>query len=174
MASDCAEVTCEVVDDEEAREIARTLNEDRRQLTRDQRLPIVKALREEGHSFRAIGGALGVSKSQAERDLKDELSHPGQFKEPERITGLDGKSRPALHAKPEPKQQPRNGLRRDKTAPFLGSARRSSRPLTPRSGERDLRHGRRSQDRRRAYSVASSRARSAYGFETSAAAFSMR
>lgn len=51
-------------------EIARTLNEDRRQLTPEQRRPVVKALREEGHSIRAIAGALGVNRGSIEHDLK--------------------------------------------------------------------------------------------------------
>jgi transposase-like protein len=80
-----------VADEDEAWEIARTLNEDRRPLPREQRLPVVKALREDGHSLRAIAGAVGVSQEQARQDL----STVKDLTVPDRITGLDGKSRPA-------------------------------------------------------------------------------
>lgn len=52
------------------RGIAGTLNLDRRHLTAEQRREVVGSLREEGHSLRAIAGALGVSKSQVEKDVK--------------------------------------------------------------------------------------------------------
>lgn len=84
-----------VVEDEaQAQEIARTLNSDRRQLTEDQRREVVRALREQGHSVRAIAGALGVGKSTVDRDV-DELSQAGQLDQPDRVRSLDGKSRPA-------------------------------------------------------------------------------
>lgn len=81
-----------VADEDEAREIARTLNADRRMLTVEQRREVVAALRSEGHSLRAIAGAVGVSKSQVADDLS-ELSSGVQL--PDRVRGLDGKSRPA-------------------------------------------------------------------------------
>jgi ParB-like chromosome segregation protein Spo0J len=80
-----------VTDEDQAREIARTLNADRRHLTPEQRREIVAALREQGHSLRAIAGAVGSSKSQVERDL----STVPDGTVPERTVGLDGKSRPA-------------------------------------------------------------------------------
>lgn len=46
-----------VTDDEEAREIARTLNADRRHLTREQQREVARFLREQGHSLRAIAKA---------------------------------------------------------------------------------------------------------------------
>lgn len=52
-----------------AREIARTLNEDRREMPKEQRLEVVKALREEGYSTRAIAGAVRVSEPTVRRDL---------------------------------------------------------------------------------------------------------
>ena len=52
------------------RGIAGTLNLDRRHLTAEQRREVVGSLHEEGHSLRAIAGALGVSKSQVEKDVK--------------------------------------------------------------------------------------------------------
>jgi ParB family chromosome partitioning protein len=84
----------QVADDDEAREYARTLNADRRQLTPEQRLPVVAHLRDEGHSLRAIAGAIGVSKSQVEQDVA-QLSTTGHLRTPHRTTGLDGKSYPA-------------------------------------------------------------------------------
>jgi len=41
----------------EAAEIQRTLNADRRQLTEEQRRQVAANLRQEGHSYRAIGAA---------------------------------------------------------------------------------------------------------------------
>ena len=55
-----------------------------------ERLPVVKALREEGHSLRAIAGAVGVAESQVRKDLAG--AHQCA---PETVTGLDGKSYPA-------------------------------------------------------------------------------
>ncbi len=92
LGAECPARVHHVADDEERREIARTLNEDRRMLTREQRLPVVKALREEGHSYRAISGALGVSEKTAWEDARAEGVTPVT---PEKTTGLDGKSYPA-------------------------------------------------------------------------------
>lgn len=80
-----------VADDSEARAIAATLNQDRRMLTKEQRVPVVRAMREEGHSLRAIAGAVGVDKSTVERDLA--TVPDGTV--PESIVGLDGKRRPS-------------------------------------------------------------------------------
>lgn len=67
-----------------------TLNADRRQLAPQQRREIVAALRESGHSLRAIAGAVGSSKSQVERDLSGVPSGtPGES------IGRDGKRYPA-------------------------------------------------------------------------------
>lgn len=78
--------------DEERLEIARTLNADRRQLSEDQRQEVVAELRRQGHSQRAIAGALGVSQSTIRNDVA-ELSTSTQF--PERIRRLNGGSHPA-------------------------------------------------------------------------------
>ena len=80
----------EVANDDEAREIARTLNEDRRAMPKEERLPVVVALAEEGHSNVAIAGALGVTETTVRRDLAGST-----YVEPERVRGLDGKSYPA-------------------------------------------------------------------------------
>lgn len=46
--------------DADADEIQRSLNADRRQLSEEQRRDVVATLRQDGHSHRAIGGALGI------------------------------------------------------------------------------------------------------------------
>jgi N6-adenosine-specific RNA methylase IME4/transposase-like protein len=79
-----------VADEDEAREIARTLNADRRQMTAEQRREIVVALREAGHSTYAIAGAVGASQPTVRRDLARE-SHDS----PEESLGRDGKRYPA-------------------------------------------------------------------------------
>lgn len=84
----------DVRDDAHANEIARTLNMDRRHLEPDQRRQVVADLRRQGHSLRAIGGALGVSEGTVRNDLgSDQLRSATQL--PDRIIGRDGKSRPA-------------------------------------------------------------------------------
>lgn len=60
----------QVADEDEAREIARTLNSDRRHLSDEQRRQVVAHLRSLGHSLRAIGAAVGVDKKQVQRDLE--------------------------------------------------------------------------------------------------------
>ena len=80
----------EVADDTEALEIARTLNEDRRAMPKAERLPVEVALREEGHSLRAIAGVVGVSQEQVRSDLSG-VNHLT----PDATRGLDGKSYPA-------------------------------------------------------------------------------
>lgn len=80
-----------VSDDEQAREIAQTLNSDRRQMSADQRREVEAVLREQGHSLRAIAGAVGISQEQVRRDL----STVTDVTVPDRIVGIDGKSRPS-------------------------------------------------------------------------------
>jgi transposase-like protein len=91
----------EVADEDEAREIARTLNEDRRQLPREQRREVAVALRQEGHSQRAIAEALGVNRNTVRSDLQ--LGDTTQL--PDRVIGLDGKNYPASQPKAQPKSQ---------------------------------------------------------------------
>lgn len=66
-------------------------------VTREQRLPVVKALREEGHSERAIAAALKVGKTTVHQDLRGRGGQvrPPELVEPPKTTGLDGKSYPA-------------------------------------------------------------------------------
>ena len=82
----------EVRDDEHAGNLVRDLNLARRHLDPEQRRRVVASLRADGHSLRAIGAAVGVSKSQVAKDVA-QLSTGGQL--PDRVTGLDGRSRPA-------------------------------------------------------------------------------
>ena len=97
------------VDPYEPDNIIRTLNLDRRQLTAKQREAVIVHLRENGHSVRAIARAVGISKSQAERDAA-RLSRAGQLTTPDKVTGEDGRKRPArkptLHVVPDPEPDP--------------------------------------------------------------------
>lgn len=76
-----------VRDDDHALELAGQLNLTRRHLSADQRRGLAADLRTEGHSLRAIGRALGASKSQVLNDLQ--VSSDGHL--PGTIVGLDGK-----------------------------------------------------------------------------------
>lgn len=113
LGVDCPSVVREVADADEAREIARTLNEDRRMLTREQRLPVITALREDGHSVRAISRALKAHHTTIVRDIESAGVH---IAPPERVTGLDGKTYPAAKSKPD--ANGRRGYRKNKDAPF--------------------------------------------------------
>lgn len=84
-----------VADEEEARAIVETLNTDRgHRLKSDMRRDVVADLREEGHSLRAIAGAVGVSLWQVQRDLSGVSEDT-----PERVIGKDGKSYQAQRGK---------------------------------------------------------------------------
>lgn len=90
-------------DDDERREIARTLNSDRRQLSEEQRRSVIAVLAAETirirgeevakHSPNAIAGALGVSRKTVQDDL-DELATTSKLDRPDKALGLDGKMRP--------------------------------------------------------------------------------
>lgn len=82
----------QVADDDERREIARTLNADRRQLTEEQRRAVAVELRTQGHSERAIAGALGVSQKTVNRDLHRSVESRDSTEVPARVLGTDGKS----------------------------------------------------------------------------------
>lgn len=81
-------------DDDERREIAHTLNADRRQLTEDQRRTVAAELFAAGHSERAVAGVIDVSAATAHR-LKEELTASGEAVLPDRTRGMDGRSQPA-------------------------------------------------------------------------------
>lgn len=103
----CEIRTRRVRSDDEALELARTLNEDRRHLDRDQRRQVVGDLAAAGHSVRAIAGAVGAPKSTVQDDIA-QLSESGQLERPATSMGLDGKERPATRpaATAEPDEDP--------------------------------------------------------------------
>ena len=111
----CEQKVYPVSTPEQALELAETLNMDRRHLDRETRSTLARSLREQGHSLRAIAGALGASKSQLARDLDEDvpLSHDGTVatgdqeaedtetpSEPQRVVGMDGRSQPATRRGP--------------------------------------------------------------------------
>jgi len=61
--------------EEEARELAKLLNDERRHLTREDRAEWVRKLRARGLSTRAIADAVGVSDTTVFRELKRGASH---------------------------------------------------------------------------------------------------
>lgn len=85
-----------VADSDEAKEIARTLNADRRHLTDEQRRQVAVELRKGGHSIRAIAGALGVPPATAQRDTAGVSPDTPDG----RTRGADGKSYPATRPTP--------------------------------------------------------------------------
>jgi ParB-like chromosome segregation protein Spo0J len=89
-------VIVQIRDDVEAKAIAFSLNVDRRVIPPQDRKRVAIELRKAGHSLRAIGGALSVSKSQVALDVV-ELSSSGQL--PAQVLGLDGKRRPSRPTK---------------------------------------------------------------------------
>ena len=102
LGQSCPKVTVTLPDDpaERAQAII-DINDARRQkLTAEQRQDIAKALREQGHSTRAIAAVVGASKSAVDRDLQ-RLSQAGQLEAPAAVTGLDGRTRPATRPEPE-------------------------------------------------------------------------
>lgn len=91
LGVECPVEVWEVADDDQGFELAGTLNLDRRHLSVDQRRRLTVDLRVAGHSLRAIGKALGVD----DKTVRNDLGTADQSAVPERIIGLDGKSRPA-------------------------------------------------------------------------------
>jgi SAM-dependent methyltransferase len=80
----------EVGSEDDARAIAATLNTDRRHMDIDQRRAIVAHLREQGHSLRAIAGAVGVDDKTVRRDIA-----AADMSAPQTVRGADGKTYPA-------------------------------------------------------------------------------
>ena len=111
----CEQKVYPVSTPEQALELAETLNMDRRHLDRDTRATLAVSLREQGHSLRAIAGALGVHHSTVSEDLSaedvplsddptvgtdDEPPVGTIVPEPQRVVGLDGRSQPATRRGP--------------------------------------------------------------------------
>src|SRR5690606_29372955 len=80
-----------------------TLNTDRRHLDPEKRRQIVADLRAQGHSLRAIGGALGVDKRTVQRDLE---SIGADAPIPDRVRTLHGRTYPATRPAPQPEPEP--------------------------------------------------------------------
>jgi len=108
-----------VADDAEAREMARTLNSDRRHLSEDQRKEVVALLaaetvaagpggREEvaRHSPEAIAAALGVTAPTVRADIR-ELENAFKLTRPPKTLGQDGKVRPTTRATPDKPSAPK-------------------------------------------------------------------
>jgi SAM-dependent methyltransferase len=103
-----------VESEDHAREMAATLNTDRRHMTQDQRLAVVRDLLLDvdpggigRHSTTAIANAVGVSQSQIRDDI-DELSRTAKLSPedlPDKRRGLDGKVRPSKRT-PAPTPEP--------------------------------------------------------------------
>lgn len=88
-------------DDEQAARLAYTLNADRRQLQPSERMRAAARLRERGHSYRAIGEALGTDDRTVRRDIA-KAGEAGAAPEPDEVRGRDGKSYPAKRPEPAP------------------------------------------------------------------------
>lgn len=84
----------QVNSDEDGREIQRTLNADRRQLSEQQRQEVALALRQEGHSYRAIAGALGVDHKTVRADVLA-IGENSPISLPERVSRQGGGSYPS-------------------------------------------------------------------------------
>ena len=108
LGVDCPIIVRNVADDDEATEIARTLNMDRRHLSPEDRRRMVEALRSDGHSLRAIAGALGVSHPTVMGDLR---SIGKELPMPERIRTSDGRSYPARRPSREEAEQLTHDIR---------------------------------------------------------------
>ena len=94
VGAECPTLVRPVADADEARSLGATLNTDRRHLTVDQRRQVVADLRQQGHSERAIAGALGISPATAHRDI-EHATASGEAVQPETVRGLDGRQRPS-------------------------------------------------------------------------------
>jgi hypothetical protein len=85
-----------VASEDEALALAKTLNAERRQLTEEQRREVAFVLRQEGHSYRAIGGTLGISHVQARTDVdKAEAERGVNHLTPEQPAAEEGKHEPS-------------------------------------------------------------------------------
>jgi hypothetical protein len=76
---------------------------------REERPEMVRSMRQAGLSQRAIASATGVSQKTVDRDL-DATESNDSVEMPDKVTGLDGKKRPAQQPKPDvpqPKPTPK-------------------------------------------------------------------
>jgi hypothetical protein len=100
LGIDCPRRVVSDLDAPEKWMFAVTVNVARRHLDSSSRSGLVAQMRIRGMSIRQIAEATGFSKTTVARDV-DQLSHSGQLEQPERVTGADGKSRPASRPAPE-------------------------------------------------------------------------
>jgi protein gp37 len=87
-----------------------SLNLHRRHLTAEQRQTVVLKLRGEGQSTRQIAKTLGTSDATVRRDLEATTASNVAVALPERITGKDGRSRPATRSAASGPTEPRYTL----------------------------------------------------------------
>ncbi|MCI0635549.1 MAG: hypothetical protein L0206_16790 [Actinobacteria bacterium] len=100
LGVECPDLVRHVADEAEALDLAETLNADRRHLLDPgRRREVVADLRAQGHSLRAIAGALGVSQPTVHRDVERSGDSPVS---PDVVRGLDGKRYPATRSAPAP------------------------------------------------------------------------
>jgi ParB-like chromosome segregation protein Spo0J len=101
LGTDCPWGVRHVADDEEAAELARTLNMDRRHLDPALRCTVAAALRRDGHNLRAIAAALGVDASTVLLDVRRRVADATG---PDFVLGRDNKvyrpTRPGLRDLP--------------------------------------------------------------------------
>lgn len=91
-----------VRDEQEARELVADVNDHRRpRMSPEHRREVVRALREQGHSTRAIGRAVGADPKQVRRDIAG-----GDMSPPAEVQGTDGKRYPASRPAPTKVVQP--------------------------------------------------------------------
>lgn len=91
-------VVDDLAGDDDKRALAVSLNEDRRQLTREELRERHRELRAEGKSLRAIAGETGVHHDTVARDVAG-VGNPTPALA--KVTGADGKAYPARRQKPE-------------------------------------------------------------------------
>jgi ParB-like chromosome segregation protein Spo0J len=154
-----------VENDDQAREIAQTLNADRRQLTDEQRRAVAADLRRSGHAYSAIAGALGVSDETVRRDVRREEIATGVAIQPDRVNRKGGGSYPAQRPTVIAAKNAREDERAQQALDSLGDAtpvagvfdvkrteriareaeadRRRAEPISPQTvdGIVDIRHG---------------------------------
>lgn len=109
MGLHCPVLVHDVDDDEEAAEIARTVNVARRHidpatwatLVADHRQRVA-SLRAEGRSLQQIADEVGVSRTQVRKDITTTEVCTGAHLAPTTVTGADGKTYPAARPTPAP------------------------------------------------------------------------
>ncbi len=87
--------------DVEKKYLAIKLNAQRRHMTIEERLGLATELRKDGLSYRQIGEILNVSHETVRRALGTVTNESDEF--PEKVTGKDGKQRPAKIKRKQPK-----------------------------------------------------------------------